>query len=80
MSATQVPIQAAVFYTMPHMTGTDLTRELNAIRPDIPIIMCTGLNDLIKAESAKQAGIRELVRKPATMLQMAEAIRRALKG
>jgi len=28
--------------TMPHMTGAELSQEILNIRPDIPIIMCSG--------------------------------------
>ena len=30
--------------TMPRMTGTDLAREILNIRPEIPILVCTGFS------------------------------------
>ncbi|MCF6239509.1 MAG: ATP-binding protein, partial [Candidatus Marinimicrobia bacterium] len=33
--------------TMPDMTGADLSRRMIQIRPDIPIILCTGYSHLI---------------------------------
>jgi len=33
--------------TMPFMTGEDLGKELMSMRPDIPVILCTGYSDLI---------------------------------
>ncbi|MDP3029139.1 MAG: GAF domain-containing protein, partial [Deltaproteobacteria bacterium] len=50
--------------TMPNMTGKMLAKELLRIRPDIPIILCTGYSELITEEKAKAMGIRELVMKP----------------
>ena len=40
--------------TMPAMTGETLVRELRRIRPDIPVILCTGYSPLI-APSARQS-------------------------
>lgn len=39
--------------TMPGMTGVDLARRMLQIRPDIPIILCTGFSSLIDEETAK---------------------------
>ena len=64
--------------TMPHMTGDVLARELISIRPDIPIIVCTGYSDRINSEIAGEIGIRELVMKPVVMKDIANCIRRIL--
>jgi len=63
--------------TMPHMTGTDLSKELMEIRPDVPIIMCTGFSELITEGKAEAMGIRALLMKPIVRRDLAEAIRRA---
>jgi len=64
--------------TMPKMTGDELAKELMAIRPDIPIILCTGFSEHINEEKAKAIGIRKFVMKPFIMREMAEAIRQVL--
>jgi two-component system cell cycle sensor histidine kinase/response regulator CckA len=64
--------------TMPGLTGSELARELMAIRPDLPIILCTGFSELINGSKAKEAGIREFVMKPYIMSDLAKTIRRAL--
>jgi PAS domain S-box-containing protein len=64
--------------TMPHMTGEKFAIELMAIRPDIPIILCTGYNEMISAEKAKALGIKEFVMKPIIMREMARTIRKVL--
>ena len=33
--------------TMPHMTGLDLAKEIFAIRPHTPIILCTGFSETL---------------------------------
>jgi PAS domain S-box-containing protein len=50
--------------TMPHMTGEVLARELRDIRPDIPIILCTGFSHTMDAEKAAAQGIDAFLIKP----------------
>ncbi len=64
--------------TMPNMTGEILARELLRIRPDIPIILCTGYSELITGEKARAVGIRELVMKPIVKSEIARIIRSVL--
>jgi CheY-like chemotaxis protein len=64
--------------TMPEMTGADLAKEVLALRPDMPIIMCTGFSHLVDSDSAKVAGIGAFVLKPLTKKEMARTIRRVL--
>ena len=64
--------------TMPIMTGADLARELIDLRPDIPIILCTGFSEGINADKAKEIGIREYLMKPVVMKELAETVRKAL--
>ena len=49
-----------------------------AIRPDIPLILCTGHSDLINEEKAKRMGIQSFVMKPIAMGEMAKTIREVL--
>jgi CheY-like chemotaxis protein len=64
--------------TMPHMTGDKLASELKKIRPDIPIVLCTGYSVLISEERAKQMGIREFLMKPLVMRDLAHTVRKVL--
>jgi CheY-like chemotaxis protein len=64
--------------TMPRITGVDLGRELLRVRPDIPIILCTGFSQAITLEMAEDIGVRELVKKPVLTQELAETIRRVL--
>ncbi len=63
---------------MPHLTGKMLAAEMMAIRPDIPLILCTGHSDLINEEKAKRMGIQSFVMKPIAMGEMAKTIREVL--
>ena len=66
--------------TMPHMTGDKLARDLMKIRPDIPVILCTGHSRLVSEEKAKDIGIRAFVMKPLVMRNLAETVRKVLDG
>jgi len=64
--------------TMPRMPGDILARELIAVRPAIPIIVCTGYSERINPDVANAIGIRELVMKPVVIKDLAGIIRRVL--
>ena len=65
--------------TMPSLRGEELARELLAIRPGMPIILCTGFSELIDETRAREMGISEFVMKPYTVANFADTIRKALK-
>ncbi len=50
--------------TMPAPTGMELAMEIKAVRPDIPIILCTGFSDLINEAKARESGIDAFLLKP----------------
>jgi PAS domain S-box-containing protein len=64
--------------TMPDLTGDVLARKLIAVRPDIPIIVCTGYSERINANIVKEIGIKELAMKPVVMKDIAQMIERVL--
>jgi len=64
--------------TMPGMTGSDLARRMLQIRPDIPIILCTGYSTLIDEHSAKVIGIRKFALKPLTKATIAKLLHELL--
>jgi PAS domain S-box-containing protein len=65
--------------TMPKMTGDELSRKILAVKPDIPIIICTGYSQQISPDKAREIGIRELLYKPIEIRELASAIRRVLE-
>jgi CheY-like chemotaxis protein len=66
--------------TMPNMTGDDLARELMRIKPNIPIILCTGFSATIDDQKAMAMGIRAFAFKPIVKREIAKTIRKALDG
>ncbi len=67
-------------HMMPGMTGEAMAREMLAIRPGLPIVICTGFGDTITSETAKVSGIREFVMKPVSARELAEIVSRLLRS
>ncbi|MBT3311298.1 MAG: PAS domain S-box protein [Desulfobacterales bacterium] len=64
--------------TMPQMTGFILSEKIMKIRPDIPVIICTGNSALIDEERAKQMGIAAYIMKPIILTKISKTIREVL--
>ena len=64
--------------TMPQMTGDELAQKLLDIKPDIPVILCTGFNEDITEEKALAMGIQKFVMKPVIKNDLATTIRTIL--
>ncbi len=64
--------------TMPAMTGDRLAQEMIRIRPDLPVILCTGYNARVSEERAAEIGVAAFVMKPISGARMEEAARAAL--
>ncbi len=64
--------------TMPYMTGEMLSQALRNIRPDIPIILCTGFSHVITKETALSMGLNAFLQKPLTMHELGATIQRVL--
>ena len=66
--------------TMPNLTGDLLAKELISIRPDIPIIICTGFSERIDKEKAAAMGISAFLMKPVVKSEMVRMVRKLLDG
>ncbi len=64
--------------TMPQMGGLELARELRQIKPDVPIILCSGFSGMLTPDGLKAAGISSLMPKPVILDDLARAIREIL--
>jgi CheY-like chemotaxis protein len=64
--------------TMPHMTGLQLSGKLRQLRPDIPIILCTGFSENANEEIVKAHQINAFVMKPLLKKDIARVIRNVL--
>ncbi len=66
--------------SMPEMTGVDLVKKIHEIRPQMPVILCTGFSEYIDEARAGQLGISAFVMKPFTRKELAKTIREALES
>jgi PAS domain S-box-containing protein len=66
--------------TMPALTGVMLAQKIFSIRPDIPFILCTGYNESVSEETAKNIGIKKFLMKPLEIKILSEAIRSSLEN
>jgi two-component system cell cycle sensor histidine kinase/response regulator CckA len=64
--------------TMPNMTGAELAQSIMRLRPDMPVILCTGYSDTVTAEQARAIGIKAFLMKPLILQDFASAIRQVL--
>ncbi len=49
---------------MPKMMGTDLAKAFLAVRPDLPIILCTGYSETVATDTVQALGIKKCLFKP----------------
>ena len=64
---------------MPEMPGDKLAVELIKIRPDIPIILCTGFSETMTEEKIKSLGIKGLLLKPIIIRDLAKKMQDILE-
>jgi PAS domain S-box-containing protein len=66
--------------SMPKMTGLELAKKIYAIRPETPIILCTGYQRNIPENPSDRFGIRAILNKPIRRADLALAVRSVLDG
>ncbi len=66
--------------TMPEMNGDELAKKMIEIRPDIPVIICTGYNPQIDEKTAANIGLKAFIFKPMTFQKLATTVRNVLDG
>ena len=65
-------------YTMPNMTGTELAAAILNIRPDIPIIICTGFSEQFPNQTTRSSNITNVLMKPVTLQDLSHTVSNAL--
>ncbi|OQY34428.1 MAG: hypothetical protein B6241_04825 [Spirochaetaceae bacterium 4572_59] len=64
--------------TMPEMTGDDLVRQVHHIRPEMPVLMCSGYSERISREKLEKIGISHVMMKPLRLQELAVSVRDVL--
>ncbi|MDA8163739.1 MAG: CHASE domain-containing protein [Desulfobacteraceae bacterium] len=63
---------------MPQLAGTDLAHQLRELRPEIPVILCTGYSTAIHEGNFRNFGIQALIMKPCTREELGRIVRQVL--
>ena len=66
--------------TMPKLTGIEMAKEMLAIRPNLPFILCTGYSKSANEEIALDVGIKGFYKKPLQPGEIALKVREILDG
>jgi CheY-like chemotaxis protein len=66
--------------TMPGMTGMTLARELQRLRPDLPVILCSGSHEGLDPERVAAQGIAAVLLKPWTPQELAHTIQQVYQA
>ncbi len=64
--------------TMPGMQGVELAEKILKLRPEMPVILCTGFTSTITKEEALKVGIKAYLFKPVKMKELAHTVRQIL--
>ena len=59
---------------MPELSGPELARALKKIRPDLPLLLISGLVSSVTEESARRQGFVGLIRKPFEIDQIVKSV------
>jgi PleD family two-component response regulator len=52
---------------------------VNRIRPDLPVLLCSGFEEVIRMEEARKVGVQEVLMKPITASEIAYKVRQTLE-
>lgn len=64
--------------TMPELTGTALAQALLQIRPELPVLLCSGFSEELTLERRKPPGVSEYLQKPFSLEELSAALQRIL--
>jgi len=64
--------------SMPVMVGTELAEQILQIRPEMPIIICSGFNDTLDREKIEELNIRAFIKKPILIEDLTRKVRAVL--
>jgi CheY-like chemotaxis protein len=64
--------------SMRDITGWELSKKIQTIKPNLPIVLCTGYCNVLSDETAEAVGIQRYLMKPITRKELARTIRDVL--
>ena len=67
-------------YNMPGLNGIDLARKILKIRPDMPVLLCSGYSNEFIEKEALEIGIKNILEKPVITNDLLKAIRNVINS
>ncbi|MDP3695426.1 MAG: response regulator, partial [Desulfocapsaceae bacterium] len=64
--------------TMPDLSGVELAKAILQIKPDMPIILCSGYSSVVTEKEALDNGIKKYAMKPMNITTLAQIVREVL--
>lgn len=64
--------------TMPDLSGVELAKAILQIKPDMPIILCSGYSSVVTEKEALAYGIKKYAMKPMNITTLAQIVRDVL--
>ena len=64
--------------SMPGLSGVELADELLALRPDLPIVICSGFSEFVDASNARELGFCAFLQKPVSVRDLLQVLARYL--
>jgi len=64
--------------TMPGLSGTELAKAILQIKPEMPIIICSGYSSMVSRENIKELGVKGFLMKPLSRNDLATTVREVL--
>jgi|GEM_PF-4922133 len=61
-------------HTMPNMTGLELVEKIRSRRKDIPVVLCSGYNEMVNEDEARALGVSRFLNKPVRLETLASVI------
>ena len=65
-------------HVMPNMLGLELVAELKKIRPEIPIILCTGYCPSLSGKDVIEMGVCEVLLKPVSREHLCQTVQKLI--
>ena len=65
---------------MPHMTGLELIDEIVKIRPNLPVMMVSGIGETVDVATLQSHGVRRVLAKPYSFSDLRKAVSELITG
>jgi CheY-like chemotaxis protein len=65
-------------HTMPSMLGAELAEKVGEVRPDVPVVLITGLNEPPNLTGSPYAARRAIFQKPINFVELSRRLRKLL--